>query len=322
MLSVVLIVKDEAPRLRAALASVGSVPEVIVCDTGSSDGTLDVAAGAGARVFETVWTHDFAAARTAAQRHARFQWVMRMDADERLEVATGRADEWIKSAIARAEREEADLIYVRRRYSPTNEHWFPRIFRADRFRWAHPVHEVLLPVAERRRAIAVPGAVFVHRPIPRPRGYAELAARHLAGHPKSPHLRYYLARGLWEAGRLPECVPALRAFLAGPADYRFHRGEAHRMLGVALATIGEEDAERHLIEAALADGGRAEAIVDLVRLLLARGERAAARRWIALAADASPPTELAPWGGWQRPYLLEGPAWDIRTWRAAWRSAA
>lgn len=323
MLSVVFIVRDEAERLPAALASVGAVPEVIVCDTGSVDGTLDVAAVGGARLAEARWTGDFAAARTAAQLHARYPWIVRMDADERLVVARGLPADWLAAAIRRAERADADLIYVRRRYSPTNQHWFPRIFRTDRFRWTKPLHEALVPVGERRRVIAAGGAVFVHAPSARPRAYADLALHHLARAPGDPHLLYFRARSLWEEGRLAESVPALRTYLAGPIDYRFHRGEAHRMLGNALAVGGDHpEALRHLDEAARGDGVRAEAAVDRVRLHLARGERAEARRWIDWAAASSPPRERAPWGGWTRPYLLEAPAWSPQTWRLAGRMAA
>lgn len=322
MLSVVLIVRDEAPRLPAALASVGRLGEIVVCDTGSQDETIDAAERAGARVVETPWPDDFAAARSAAQRHARFPWVMRMDADEILHMTRGTPEAWLSAVIARAEAQEADHIFVLRRYSGTNVHWFPRLFRAGRYRWVGPVHELTVPVGARRRAIAATGAVFLHRPSPRKRGYADMVARHLRHSPDDPHLRYYLARSLWEEGRWEECEPALRAYLAGRCDYRFHRGEAHRMLGTMLAANGSEDAVRHLVEAARGDGFRAEAALDLVRLWLVRGEQAEARRWIRLSADAQPPRERAPWGGTTFPYLLEAPAWHAGTWRGAWRRAA
>jgi glycosyltransferase involved in cell wall biosynthesis len=322
MLSTVLIARNEAPRLPAALASVGRLGEIVVCDTGSQDETIDVAERAGARVVEARWPDDFAAARSAAQRHARFPWIMRMDADEVLCVDRGTPDAWLSAMISRAEAQEADRIFVLRRYSHTNIHWFPRLFRADRYRWVGPVHELIVPIGEQRRAMAAPGAVFIHRPSPRVRGYADMVARHLQQKPSDPHLRYYLARSLWEERRWEEAVPALRAYLAGRRDYRYHQGEAHRMLGVILAANESKDAVRHLEEAARGDGFRAEAALDLVRLWLARGQRAIARRWIDLAANASPPRERAPWGGTTVPYLLEIPAWCADTWRTAWRRAS
>lgn len=320
MLSVVFLARDERPRLPRALTSIAGVPEVVVCDTGSDDGTPDVAEALGARVHTVQWTDDFAAARTAAQAEARFDWIVRMDADEIAHVVRGTVAEWLGHAVSVAERREADVVYVRRRYAPGNEHWFPRIFRASRHRWRHPLHEVVVPVGERRRVIACDGAVFVHHPSPRVRGYAAVAARHLARNPRDPHLRYYRARAYWEEG-LP-CIAELEAYLAGPADYRFHPGEAHRMLGAELAGVGDHaGALAHLREAALGER-RAEAAHAIIRLYLLRGERAQARHWIHRMAEARPPVERAPWGGWSTPYLLHTPAWSPAAWRGAWQSAA
>lgn len=322
MLSVVLIVKNEEERLSGALRSVGRLGETVVCDTGSSDSTIEVAGRVGARVVETDWRDNFALARSHAQRHARCDWVMRMDADELFWVARGRPEEWLSAAIRRAERAEADRIYVLRRYSESNIHWFPRLFRASRHRWVKPLHELIAPVGVRRRAVAVPGAVILHRPSGRPRGYADMAARHLSRKPADPHLRYYWARGLWEEGRWREAAFALEQYLSGPADYWFHRGEAHRMLGNVLSQLDPGEGIRHLVEAAMGVGPRNEAVADLVRLLLRRGEKRRARHWIRLAAEAEPPRERAPWGGTTTPYLLDAAAWRPGLWRQLWRYAA
>lgn len=322
MLSVVLIAKDEARSIGRALASVAGAGEVIVCDTGSRDGTMSIADAAGARVCEWQWHNDFAAARTYAQTHAKYPWVMRLDADEVLEVSGGRPAEWFAEAIGRAERVEADRIFVRRRYHAQNEHWFLRMFRADRFVWAKPLHEILVPSGDRRRAIAMRGAVVVHYPSARSRGYSALARLHLARRPEDAHLRYYLARSLWEEGPAADAVMALHTYLQQPRDYRYHRGEAHRMLGCALASEWPDEARRHLVEAAFGDGTRSEALVDLVRLSLAVGDRAGARRWIEVGAYAVAPREPAPWGGTRLPYLLDREAWRQNTWRDLWRAAA
>src|SRR6185312_10924815 len=57
----------------------------VVVDTGSTDGTRDIAARFGARVFEFPWIDDFSAARNEGLRHATGQWIFWMDADDRLD---------------------------------------------------------------------------------------------------------------------------------------------------------------------------------------------------------------------------------------------
>ena len=83
--SLCVIARDEAEHLGACLESAaGAVDEIVVVDTGSSDGTIDVARGHGANVFEAHWTDDFAAARNFALDQASGAWVLTLDADERL----------------------------------------------------------------------------------------------------------------------------------------------------------------------------------------------------------------------------------------------
>ncbi|MDA0267224.1 MAG: tetratricopeptide repeat protein [Cyanobacteria bacterium] len=84
-LSLCMIVKDEAAQLPQALHSVSAhVDEMIVVDTGSTDATVTVAEAAGAQVFAYEWTNDFAAARNAALGYATGDWILVLDADERL----------------------------------------------------------------------------------------------------------------------------------------------------------------------------------------------------------------------------------------------
>lgn len=83
--SAALIVRDEARHLEACLRTiVGHVDEIVVVDTGSSDDTREVAVAAGARLVERTWTDDFAAARNASIDAARGNWILYIDADERV----------------------------------------------------------------------------------------------------------------------------------------------------------------------------------------------------------------------------------------------
>ncbi|HVR61019.1 MAG TPA: glycosyltransferase family 2 protein, partial [Polyangia bacterium] len=97
-LSLCLIVKNEEAMLPDCLASArGLADEVVVVDTGSSDGTVALAQAAGARVSFFAWRDDFAAARNASLASARGRFVLVLDADERL--APGAA-EVLRAAIA------------------------------------------------------------------------------------------------------------------------------------------------------------------------------------------------------------------------------
>ncbi len=84
-ISLCMIVRDEEAFLGPCLESVaGLVDEAVCVDTGSRDGTRELARGAGARVLERAWDDDFAAARNAALEAARGTHALVLDADERL----------------------------------------------------------------------------------------------------------------------------------------------------------------------------------------------------------------------------------------------
>jgi Flp pilus assembly protein TadD len=87
-LSLAMIVKNEAEHLGHCLDSVrGLVDEIIVVDTGSSDGTPALARGRGASVHAFPWVGDFSAARNESLAHATGDWVLVLDADEAVDAA-------------------------------------------------------------------------------------------------------------------------------------------------------------------------------------------------------------------------------------------
>ena len=85
MLSLSMIVRDEAERIEACLRSVqGFVDEMVVVDTGSTDDTIARARALGARVEQIPWPGDFAPARNQALQWLQGDWVLVLDADEQL----------------------------------------------------------------------------------------------------------------------------------------------------------------------------------------------------------------------------------------------
>lgn len=85
MLSLSMIVRDEAPRLERCLRSVaGFADELVVVDTGSRDDTVAIAERCGAVVHHIPWPGDFAPARNRALELVQGEWVLVLDADEEL----------------------------------------------------------------------------------------------------------------------------------------------------------------------------------------------------------------------------------------------
>lgn len=84
-LSACLIVKNEEKHIAKCLNSLrGAVDEIVVVDTGSTDATVAIAQSLGAKVSHFEWCDDFSAARNYALSLATSDWVLWIDADERL----------------------------------------------------------------------------------------------------------------------------------------------------------------------------------------------------------------------------------------------
>jgi tetratricopeptide (TPR) repeat protein len=89
-LSLCMIVKNEERFLRNCLESAKDVvDEIVIVDTGSTDGTLAIAREYGAKIIEYVWNDDFSEARNLSLQHATGTWALWMDADEEIAPGSG-----------------------------------------------------------------------------------------------------------------------------------------------------------------------------------------------------------------------------------------
>lgn len=137
-----LIVKNEERFLPGCLASLrGRVDEVVLVDTGSQDASPRIAAEFGAHVVNRAWTGDFSHARNAGLDAVGSDWVLYIDADERLGLPEGGvvADYIAPAALAQFVRFRPKTGYTRYREA--------RLFRSDpRLRFAGQIHETMTPV--------------------------------------------------------------------------------------------------------------------------------------------------------------------------------
>ena len=84
-ISLCMIVRDEQEFLEDCLLSVKDVAdEILVADTGSTDETVPIARRCGAKVYDYPWDFSFSNARNFIMEKADGDWILLMDADERL----------------------------------------------------------------------------------------------------------------------------------------------------------------------------------------------------------------------------------------------
>jgi glycosyltransferase involved in cell wall biosynthesis len=139
-------VHDEERHLGDCLASLAGVAdEIVVLDDGSADRTVAIAREAGARVEHRPFD-DFGRQKQAALDLTRGEWVLSIDADERLTPALAAE---IRDIVGRdggpnGYRVRRELLYLgaRLRFGGTGSDWVLRLARRGAARFAPlPVHE-------------------------------------------------------------------------------------------------------------------------------------------------------------------------------------
>jgi tetratricopeptide (TPR) repeat protein len=158
-----MIARNEAEYLEECLQSVqGVVDEIVLVDTGSTDATPQIAERYGAKVIHAAWQNDFAAARNIALQHATGDWILVLDADERLTPES-------KQAILNAARHPQFVGYYMEILNEVRDgdyfvHRLVRMFRRlPDARWEGAIHEQIIPsLVSRKGRIATVAAQIRH----------------------------------------------------------------------------------------------------------------------------------------------------------------
>ncbi len=158
-ISACIITLNEAKDIRAACESVAWADEIIVVDSGSTDRTQEIARECGARVIERPWP-GFAAQKQFAAEQAAHDWILSLDADERVSEQLLTEIEGLKQ---KAESELPDGYLIPRRAYYMGRWikgggWYPdrqlRLYRKSKGGWAGVhVHESVQMDANARVAL-------------------------------------------------------------------------------------------------------------------------------------------------------------------------
>lgn len=286
-----MIVGNDAGTLPRALATAADlVDEIVVVDTGSNDGTRQIAAaardrhGSPAKVFNFRWCDDFSAARNESLRHASGDWVFWLDADDWLDQPNRQALAELLGSLG-----DENIVYQMLHTSPAAaDGGHPAsVARQDRLfrrlpgiRWQGRVHEQIAPSVMRSGGAVRPTTIaIVHS------GYEDAAvrrqklARNLrlleldqAERPDDPYVLFYLGMTLAMSGLVTEAIPRLersRALLPSHSRYLPRlcllladcwrlAGHADRALEICREARAAypEDAELSRLESELANENR------------------------------------------------------------------
>lgn len=227
-ISLCMIVKDEERRIGRCLDSVrASVDEIVVVDTGSSDGTKRICLDAGATVYDLPWAGDFASARNFSLEKASGDWILWMDADEELS-----ADD--PNALKTLVEHRADplvpiwLVHLYGEEPPDDD----RSYRSTGFRlirngvglsFAGRIHETLdVSRLSRTMRLNPPRSLFIRHYGYMDSGYTEKADRNLIALQRwkgtdadEPWIDYHMAAEYHRHGDQAKALETINASLIG-----------------------------------------------------------------------------------------------------------
>lgn len=111
-ISILIPTKNERGNIRACIESASFADEIVVVDSGSTDGTQEIAVSLGAQVVEFNWNGRYPKKKNWALAHVpwRHEWVFILDADERI---TSELAGSLRKAI---ENPGSDGCYINRRF--------------------------------------------------------------------------------------------------------------------------------------------------------------------------------------------------------------
>jgi glycosyltransferase involved in cell wall biosynthesis len=230
-LTVVIPTLNEADQLADCVERTNWADEVIVADAGSTDATVSLARRLGARVLEQTGP-TIAAQRNAAIASARNQWILAVDADERVTPELQEEiDRVLRAPSHSAYRIRRRNFYLGRelRRGHWGKDWVTRLFTRDRRYIERRVHERLESVAEPGRLEAcldhIPYRDLSHQ-LDKMNRYARWGAEDLfqegrragvwdlTGRPLGRFLRSYLLQGSCWDGRSGLVASSLGAYTA------------------------------------------------------------------------------------------------------------
>ncbi len=238
-LSLCVIVKNEEEFIAQCLTSVKDfVDEIIVVDTGSEDRTAEIAREYGAKIFLHPWVGDFSVARNHSIDHAASDWILVLDADEKLALRdAAQLRDLIQNTLCLGFKliqrnylwdarvacsKPAPQDYIEGRdYSNCVDVQVIRLFRnSPEIRYQGRVHELVDPVFETRHLPFLSTDLVIHhygkvaernRLEVKKQVYLDLGRQKAQEEPTNAMAQYELGIQLFELNRVAEAIPYFEA---------------------------------------------------------------------------------------------------------------
>lgn len=303
-IAVYAISKNEAHFVKRFCESAKDADLILIADTGSTDGTTELAAECGAIVHDiciTPWRFDTARNAALALVPRDIDICISLDLDEVLEPG------W-REEVERVWKSETTRMRYLFDWSAGVKFLSEKIHARHGYLWHHPCHEYPVPDGRITEVWAQSDKLLVtHHPDPtKSRGqYLDLLALSIKEDPRCPRNAFYYARELFFYSKWHEAIAALNKYLAMPeAIWLDERCYAYRVLGKCYAELKDyTNAESYFLRACSESPNTREPWCELAMLYYRQSRwpecYAASNRALGIKDRALVYTcDPAAWGDW------------------------
>lgn len=270
-ISLCMIVRDEESVLDRCLSGIRDIAdEIIIVDTGSADGTKEIAERYTNKIFDFKWTDDFSAARNFSFSKAEMDYIMWLDADDVIDGENRRKLLELKPRLGLA-----DVIMMNYHTAfdgdgnPTFSYYRERILRRSmNFIWAGAVHEAITP----RGNIIYSDAAVLHKKLKEgdPRRNLRIFEKlERENFPLEARQKFYYARELYFNEKYDKAVEMFGKFFADDGKWSENCITACLDLSRCYTRLGKKrEALESLFGSFLYDSPRAEICCEIGYLKL------------------------------------------------------
>lgn len=254
-----MIVKNEEKYLEGCLKSVENIAdEIVIVDTGSTDSTIEIARRYNAKIYNFKWINDFAAARNFALEKSTGDWILYLDADERLNEKS--ISEFREAALLNKKYGIRCKVVSENSFKKNKQVFeYVRFFRNDpAIKFEGKVHEQIEPSLSKNNYEILTSAIQIDH-----LGYnipdEELiikAERNLIllmdemKRNTSGYILFQIGQTYLVLGKKDEAIPYFRKSVEVPKFEIHHRAQAYRILAAYDLQNGKLDsAEENILSA-------------------------------------------------------------------------
>jgi glycosyltransferase involved in cell wall biosynthesis len=292
-LSLCMICKNEEDTIGHLLDSVQGdlFDQIVVCDTGSTDKTLDVLKSYNVQIEHFDWIDDFSAARNFSFSKATGDYIMWLDADDYITPQYYQALLELKKRIHEFSIWLLKYEYAFDEYGNSQASFFREriVKRSLNLQWNEPIHEYL-KIEHPYTMLDI--EIHHHKKAKHTERNISILEKIVEQKPQEARNFYYLGKEYCDAQHIEKGIPCLKRFVTMPDAWCENKYEAFiRIADYEKSCSNRKDAQHYLYEAVKEVPLKAKAYYYLGNLALDRSDYEEALHWYNLCVSMKRPAK-------------------------------